>query len=92
MELDYDMMGVPGYSSGLVALLPPRVNISAKGEIPVTLQVFSIRLPCSGLASAAIPMALRLNVTAPVNTNTKYNDTILVFKRNRICAKGTFLI
>ena len=90
MELDYDVVSVPGYNSGLVALLPPRVNVSAKGEIPVTLQVFSIRLPCTGLASAEIPMALRLNVTAPVGS--RYNDTILVFKRNKICFKGTFLI
>ncbi|CAK9823931.1 Tyrosine-protein kinase Dnt [Anthophora retusa] len=87
MELDYDVVGVPGgVFSGMMALLPPRVNVSAKGEVPVILQVFRIRLPCSGLMSAEIPLALRLNVTAP--PATKYNDTILVFKRNKICFKG----
>lgn len=88
MELDYDVVGVPGGpSSGIMALLPPRVNVSAQGEIPVTLQVFRIRLPCSGVVSAEIPLALRLNVTAP--PGTRYNDTVLVFKRNKICLKGT---
>lgn len=87
MELDYDVVGVPGgVGPGMMALLPPRVNVSARGEVPVTLQVFRIRLPCSGLASAEIPLALRLNVTAP--PATKYNDTVLVFKRNKICFKG----
>jgi len=88
MELDYDVVGVPGGpSSEMMALLPPRVNVSAQGEIPVTLQVFRIRLPCSGVVSAEIPLALRLNVTAP--PGTRYNDTVLVFKRNKICLKGT---
>jgi RYK receptor-like tyrosine kinase len=87
MELDYDVVGVPGRSSSeMMALLPPRVNVSARGEVPVTLQVFRIRLPCSGAVSAEIPLALRLNVTAP--PGTRYNDTILVFKRNKICLKG----
>lgn len=86
MELDYDVVGVPGGASGMMALLPPRVNVSARGEVPVTLQVFRIRLPCSGLVSAEIPLALRLNVTAP--PGTRYNDTLLVFKRNKICFKG----
>ncbi|XP_076303394.1 tyrosine-protein kinase Dnt isoform X1 [Lasioglossum baleicum] len=86
MELDYDVVGVPGSVSGMMALLPPRVNVSAKGEVPVTLQVFRIRLLCSGHVSAEIPLALRLNVTAP--PGTRYNDTILVFKRNKICFKG----
>ncbi|RLU14794.1 hypothetical protein DMN91_012681 [Ooceraea biroi] len=87
MELDYDVVGVPGGpSSEMMALLPPRVNVSARGEVPVTLQVFRIRLPCSGAVSAEIPLALRLNVTAP--PGTRYNDTVLVFKRNKICLKG----
>ncbi|XP_043257578.1 tyrosine-protein kinase Drl-like [Colletes gigas] len=85
MELDYDVVGVPG-GAGMMALLPPKVNVSARGEVPVTLQVFRIRLPCSGLVSAEIPLALRLNVTAP--PGTRYNDTILVFKRNKICFRG----
>lgn len=88
MELDYDVVGVSGGSSGLMAMLPPKVNVSAKGVVPITLQVFRIRLPCSGLVSAEIPLTLRLNVTAP--PNSKLNDTILVFKRNKICLKGEF--
>ncbi|XP_043270104.1 tyrosine-protein kinase Drl-like [Venturia canescens] len=86
MELDYDVIGVHGGNAESIALLRPRVNVSAKGEVPVTLQVFRIRLPCSGLFSAEIPMTLRLNVTAP--PGTRYNDTVLVFKRNKICLKG----
>ncbi|XP_011882215.1 PREDICTED: tyrosine-protein kinase Drl [Vollenhovia emeryi] len=86
MELDYEVVGVPGAQSSVMALLQPRVNVSARGEVPVTLQVFRIRLPCSGVVSAEIPLALRLNVTAP--TGTRYNDTVLVFKRNKICLKG----
>lgn len=88
MELDYDVVGVMGGpSTRMMALLPPRVNVSARGEVPVTLQVFRIRLPCSGVVSAEIPLELRLNVTAP--SGTRYNDTVLVFKRNKICLKGT---
>lgn len=89
MKLDYDVVGVPGGPSSAMmeALFPPRVNVSAVGEVPVTLQVFRIRLPCSGRVSAEIPLALRLNVTAP--PGSKYNDTILVFKRNKICLKGS---
>lgn len=87
MQLDYDVVGVPGRAgAGMMALLTPRVNVSARGEVPVKLQVFRIRLPCSGLESAEIPMVLRLNVTAP--PGTRYNDTMLVFKRNKICLKG----
>ncbi|XP_017795395.1 PREDICTED: tyrosine-protein kinase Dnt-like [Habropoda laboriosa] len=87
MELDYDVVGVPGGVSGeMMASLTPKVNVSSKGEVPVILQVFRIRLPCSGHMSAEIPMSLRLNVTAP--PATKYNDTILVFKRNKFCFKG----
>ncbi|KOC60377.1 Tyrosine-protein kinase RYK [Habropoda laboriosa] len=70
----------------MMASLTPKVNVSSKGEVPVILQVFRIRLPCSGHMSAEIPMSLRLNVTAP--PATKYNDTILVFKRNKFCFKG----
>ncbi|XP_046742938.1 tyrosine-protein kinase Drl-like isoform X1 [Diprion similis] len=87
MQLDYEVVGTPGRgNTGMMALLPPRVNVSAQGEVPVKLQVFRIRLPCSGLASAEIPLVLRLNVSAP--PGTRYNDTVLLFRRNKICLKG----
>ncbi|KAK0092184.1 hypothetical protein PV326_001987 [Microctonus aethiopoides] len=86
MELDYDVVGVQGLNAEAVALLRPRVNVSAKGEVPVTLQIFRIRIPCSGLVSAEIPMALRLNVSAP--PGTRYNDTTLILRRNKICLKA----
>jgi hypothetical protein len=86
MMLDYDMRGVPGYGSGQMALLPPKVNVSSRGLVPVNQQVFAIRLPCSGLESAEIKLSLKLNVTAPADS--KYKDTVLVFKRNKICMKG----
>lgn len=90
MELDYDVVGVQGLNAEAVALLRPRVNVSAKGEVPVTLQIFRIRIPCSGLVSAEIPMALRLNVSAP--PGTRYNDTTLILRRNKICLKGNCII
>ncbi|XP_011307807.1 tyrosine-protein kinase Drl [Fopius arisanus] len=86
MEVDYNVIGVQGGNPEAVALLRPRVNVSAKGEVPTDLQVFRIRIPCSGLVSAEIPMTLRLNVTAP--SGTRYNDTMLIFRRNKICLKG----
>ncbi|XP_058799333.1 tyrosine-protein kinase Dnt-like [Phymastichus coffea] len=86
MKIDYDMMNVPGYGSGLMALLPPKVNISSRGLVPTQQQVFAIRLPCSGLESAEIKLSIKLNVTAP--PASKYQDISLVFKRNKICMKG----
>lgn len=90
MEVDYNVVGVQGANAEAVALLRPRVNVSARGEVPTSLQVFRIRIPCSGLVSAEIPMTLRLNVTAP--SGTRYNDTMLIFRRNKICLKGEFYI
>lgn len=89
MDLDYDVLGLQGGSAEAVALLRPRVNVSAKGEVPTTLEVFRIRIPCSGLISAEIPITLRINVTAPLGTRN--NDTTLILKRNKICLKGKSL-
>ncbi|XP_044012542.1 tyrosine-protein kinase Drl isoform X2 [Aphidius gifuensis] len=86
MDLDYDVVGLQGGNAEAVALLRPRVNVSAKGEVPTTLEVFRIRIPCSGLISAEIPITLRINVTAPLGTRN--NDTTLILKRNKICLKG----
>ncbi|XP_014214457.1 tyrosine-protein kinase Dnt-like [Copidosoma floridanum] len=86
LKIDYDMRGVTGYGSSLMALMPPKVNVSSTGHVPVEQQVFAIRLPCSGLESAEVKVAIKLNVTAP--PETKFSDTILVFKRNKICMKG----
>lgn len=85
MTLDYDMGGTK-YNTGIRALLPPKINVSSRGFVPTQQQVFAIRLPCSGLESAEIKLALKLNVTAP--PEPMYRDTILVFKRNKICMKG----
>ena len=84
MKLEYDSRG-SGYNSGMMALLPPKVNVSSRGFVPTSPQVFSIRLPCSGLESAEIKLALKLNVSSP---EPRYDDTVLVFKRNKICMKG----
>lgn len=88
MELDYDVVGVHGVNAEAVALLRPRVNVSARGEVPTTLEVFRIRIPCSGLVSAEVPISLRLNVSAPLGT--RHNDTTLILKRNKICLKGAY--
>ncbi|CAB0041407.1 unnamed protein product [Trichogramma brassicae] len=84
MKLDYDSRGGGGYrGSGIMALLPPKVNVSSHGYVPTSPQVFAIRLPCSGIASAEIKLALKINVSAPAES--RYDDTRLVFKRNKIC-------
>lgn len=90
MKIDYDMGGVSGYGTGLIALLPPKKNISSRGFVPVTQQVFTITLPCSGLESAEVKLSVKLNVTAP--PGSRYNDIILVFRRNKICMKGEDLV
>lgn len=86
MTLDYDMGGATNFNSGIRALMQPKINVSSRGFVPTTQQVFAVRLPCSGLESAEIKLALKLNVTAPFES--MYDDTILVFKRNKICMKG----
>uniref|UniRef100_A0ABD2VSN9 WIF domain-containing protein n=1 Tax=Trichogramma kaykai TaxID=54128 RepID=A0ABD2VSN9_9HYME len=86
MKLDYDSRGGGYRGSGIMALLPPKVNVSSHGYVPTSPQVFAIRLPCSGIASAEIKLALKINVSAPAES--RYDDTRLVFKRNKICMQG----
>uniref|UniRef100_A0ABD2VSN8 WIF domain-containing protein n=1 Tax=Trichogramma kaykai TaxID=54128 RepID=A0ABD2VSN8_9HYME len=89
MKLDYDSRGGGYRGSGIMALLPPKVNVSSHGYVPTSPQVFAIRLPCSGIASAEIKLALKINVSAPAES--RYDDTRLVFKRNKICMQATEL-
>lgn len=87
MKLDYDMQG---YRTGVIALLQPKVNVSSKGFVPTSQQVFAIRLPCSGLDSAEIKLSLKLNISAPPDSH--FDDINLVFKRNKICMRGKKII
>ncbi|EEB20371.1 receptor tyrosine kinase, putative [Pediculus humanus corporis] len=67
-------------------LINPKLNISHSGFVPITLQTFTVELPCSGLADAEID--IRLNVTITIN---KANNTVthLMFKRRKICLKDS---
>lgn len=66
------------------ALLPPHLNIPAKGFVPVAVETFTLHLPCAGNISDEVPIAINLFVQGP----PKRNDTRLIFKRNKICLKG----
>lgn len=66
------------------ALLPPHVNIPAKGYVPDLVETFTLHLPCTGNISDEVPIAINLLVQGP----PKRNDTKLTFKRNKICLKG----
>lgn len=66
------------------ALLPPHLNIPAKGFVPDAVETFTLHLPCAGNISDEVPIAINLFVQGP----PKRNDTRLIFKRNKICLKG----
>lgn len=68
------------------ALLPPQLNIPAKGFVPAKVETFTVHLPCAGNMSVEVPIAINLFVQGP----PRRNDTRLNFKRNKICLKGTF--
>lgn len=64
------------------ALSRPRLNISEHGNVPTTVQTFTIELPCTGTVNAEVDVHISMNIT--LNRNT-HNVTRLNFKRTKIC-------
>jgi hypothetical protein len=74
------------YETKKGALLAPQLNIPARGLIPTTIETFTVHLPCSGNVSEEVPIAINLKVRNPFGVG--HNETILHFKRNKICMRG----
>ncbi|KAH8350575.1 hypothetical protein KR067_009675 [Drosophila pandora] len=78
--------GLP-YSINVVSsdqeVLPrPAINVSQSGEIPTSIQTWSIALKCSGLKAAEVDVTVSLEVVLNRSLN---NVTHLVFRRKKIC-------
>jgi len=78
--------GLP-YSINVVSsdqeVLPrPAINVSHSGEIPTSIQTWSIALKCSGLKAAEVDVTVSLEVVLNRSLN---NVTHLVFRRKKIC-------
>ncbi|XP_044765971.1 tyrosine-protein kinase Dnt-like [Coccinella septempunctata] len=71
---------------GQEALLPPQMNISSTGVIPTSVQTFRVTFVCTGIKSAEIEVKLHLIVPS---YDKMYNETSLIFRRNKICQRGT---
>lgn len=69
------------------ALLPPQLNIAAKGFVPAKVETFTVHLPCVGNMSVEVPIAINLFVQGPPHRNS----TNLTFRRNKICLKGMYV-
>lgn len=50
------------YDAHQGALLPPQLNIPAKGLIPDKVEKFTVHLPCTGNISVEVPIAINLYV------------------------------
>ncbi|XP_037959034.1 tyrosine-protein kinase Dnt [Teleopsis dalmanni] len=65
------------------SVLPrPAMNISQIGEIPTTVQTFSISLKCSGARAAEVDVTISIEV---ILNRAQNNVTHLVFRRKKIC-------
>ncbi|XP_077512569.1 tyrosine-protein kinase RYK-like [Amblyomma americanum] len=73
------------------ALGSPTLDVPPRGTLPVAPRSFRVRLPCTGLASAEVPVLIVLNVSSPDTTlydlSSPTNATTVSLPRNRICAK-----
>nr|XP_056705282.1 tyrosine-protein kinase RYK isoform X2 [Euleptes europaea] len=67
----------------LLAMDMPQANISLQGEIPRTLSVFRVELPCTGRLDSEVTVLMQLNMTV----NASKNITVLNFKRRKMCYK-----
>ncbi|KAG4078817.1 hypothetical protein HA402_015407 [Bradysia odoriphaga] len=93
-DLEFSWQSLTSYSLSYVlsieydthqgALLPPQLNIPAKGLVPDKVETFTVHLPCTGNISVEVPIAINLYVKGP----PRRNDTRLNFKRNKICLRG----
>lgn len=50
------------YDTHQGALLPPQLNIPAKGLVPDKVETFTVHLPCTGNISVEVPIAINLYV------------------------------
>lgn len=67
----------------------PELDIPELGWVPSHVQVFRLKLPCTGVVSAEVRVQLTINITA---VNPKHGDVSLVFRRNKICLKTTDML
>lgn len=68
----------------------PGLDIPESGWVPSHVQVFRLKLPCTGVVSAEVRVLLNINITA-VNRK-KHQDVSLVFRRIKICLKTTDML
>ena len=69
-------------------LSTPHINVPVRGDVPVELSTFTIRLPCTGNVSEEVPVGIHLEIDA----SPYFNHTTLTFKRNKICLKGKRIV
>ncbi|XP_026816955.1 tyrosine-protein kinase Dnt-like [Rhopalosiphum maidis] len=76
-------------SNNGIALKKPELDIPESGWVPSHVQVFRLKLPCTGVVSSEVHVLLTINITA---VNPKHGDISLVFHRNKICLKTTDML
>jgi len=67
----------------------PELDIPESGWVPSHVQVFRLKMPCTGVVSSEVHVLLTINITA---VNPKHGDVSLVFHRNKICLKTTDML
>ncbi|VVC32788.1 Hypothetical protein CINCED_3A012530 [Cinara cedri] len=77
-------------SNNGIAMKRPELDIPESGWVPPHVEVFRLKLPCTGVVSAEVRVQLTINITA-VNRK-QHKDVSLVFHRNKICLKTTDLL
>lgn len=76
-------------SNNGIAMKKPELDIPESGWVPSHVQVFRLKLPCTGVVSAEVRVLLTINITA---VNPKHGDVSLAFRRNKICLKTTDML
>ncbi|XP_025208058.1 tyrosine-protein kinase Dnt-like [Melanaphis sacchari] len=76
-------------SNNGIAMKKPELDIPESGWVPSHVQVFRLKLPCTGVVSSEVHVLLTINITA---VNPKHGDVSLVFHRNKICLKTTDML
>ncbi|XP_050423962.1 tyrosine-protein kinase Dnt-like isoform X2 [Adelges cooleyi] len=76
-------------SNNGIAMKKPELDIPQSGWVPSFVQIFHLKLPCTGVVSAEVRIQLTINITA---VNPKHDDVVLVFRRNKICLKTTDML
>lgn len=76
-------------SNNGIAMKKPELDIPESGWVPSNVQVFRLKLPCTGVVSSEVHVLLTINITA---VNPKHGDVSLVFHRNKICLKTTDML